>query len=392
MHAAATERNYARLHRIGVALCVLTFMLIVWGGHVNTTRSGMAFPDWPTSNAAPMVTYAPSEWLMQGDRFWEHGHRLLASLVGLVTVILGVGIYRTLPASARPNKMIVGLMAVVLGIIVTAIVGFNNMPSGMMETFMIVLAVLLGAFLVRAARSNGDHRLMWLALAAFVGVCLQGAFGGYTVRNNLPDWTSTSHGMLAEFFFMIVLGITMLTSQRWRTAERADVPVSAGVRTLITTTWGITFLQFFLGALTRHTDAWGVSVTWPQWSDDAFFPSQHMLQHAQVVIHLAHRTLAYVVAILVVWQWIAVMRARTQVPALVKTTSIGAALVGVQILLGALILWTARGEIATTLHVMTGVLLLLLMTITMYNAHRLYHFGGNAQVVPGGSVAGQGTR
>jgi heme A synthase len=56
MDTAATDRKYARLHRIGVTLCVLTFMLIVWGGHVNTTRSGMAFPDWPTSNAAPMVT------------------------------------------------------------------------------------------------------------------------------------------------------------------------------------------------------------------------------------------------------------------------------------------------------------------------------------------------
>lgn len=391
MDTAATDRKYARLHRIGVTLCVLTFMLIVWGGHVNTTRSGMAFPDWPTSNAAPMVTYAPSEWLMQGDRFWEHGHRLLASLVGFVTVMLGIGIYRTLPASARPNRVIIGVMSVVLGIIVTAIVGFNNMPAGLMETFMIALAVMLGWFLVRAARSTQEHRLMWLALAAFVGVCLQGAFGGYTVRNNLPDWTSTTHGMLAELFFMMVLGITMLTSRRWRSAQRTDARVGRGLRTLIATTWGVTFLQFFLGALTRHTDAWGVSVAWPQWSDEGFFPAQHLLQHAQVVIHLAHRTTAYIVAVLIVWQWIAVMRSRAELRALVGTTSVGAALVGVQILLGALILWTSRGELATTLHVMTGVLLLLLMTMTMYNAYRLYRFVGT-QVVPAGSMAGQGTR
>ncbi|RPI65911.1 MAG: hypothetical protein EHM43_12085, partial [Ignavibacteriae bacterium] len=79
---APADRN--KIYRTAVTLGVLTFMLIVWGGHVNTTRSGMAFPDWPTSNYAPMVTYAPSEWLWQGDRFWEHSHRRFAMLVSMV--------------------------------------------------------------------------------------------------------------------------------------------------------------------------------------------------------------------------------------------------------------------------------------------------------------------
>ena len=43
------------IHRVAIVLCVLTFGLIVWGGHVNTTRSGMAFPDWPTSNIGVAV-------------------------------------------------------------------------------------------------------------------------------------------------------------------------------------------------------------------------------------------------------------------------------------------------------------------------------------------------
>ncbi|MFZ9870875.1 MAG: hypothetical protein ACO3E0_06965, partial [Candidatus Kapaibacteriota bacterium] len=39
-----------------------------------------------------------------------------------------------------------------------------------------------------------------------------------------------------------------------------------------------------------------------------------------------------------------------------------------QVLLGAAILWTARGELVTTLHVMTGVTLLVLNTLSLYTA------------------------
>jgi len=53
-----------------------------------------------------------------------------------------------------------------------------------------------------------------------------------------------------------------------------------------------------------------------------------------------------------------------------RTALVAAILVLVQILLGAMILWTYRGEIVTTMHVMTGVALLLLNTITMYSTFR----------------------
>lgn len=352
-----------KIYRTALTLCVLTFMLIVWGGHVNTTRSGMAFPDWPTSNFAPMVTYAPSEWLWQGDRFWEHGHRLFASLVGLVTTLLVVLAYRSTPKTDRPKSVIVGFIGLVFVTVASAITGFNHMPTGVMEGFMVLLAMALIGFLVFASRVQGDQRILWLSLAAFAGVCLQGAFGGYTVRNNLPDWTSTTHGMLAEIFFMIVIGITFLVRRPSSSVQRSNT----NHRLIASVTWGLTFVQFFLGALTRHTDSWGVSVSWPQWSDEGFFPSGDMMQYGQVLIHLVHRTTAYIVALFVVVQWW--MMRRTDNALVRRTTTLGTILVFVQILLGASILWTARGELVTTLHVMVGVALLALNTLVFYSAN-----------------------
>lgn len=353
---------------MSVVLCVMTFGLIVWGGHVNTTRSGMAFPDWPTSNLSPMVTYEPSQWLWAKDKFWEHGHRLFAAVVGIVTTIMLIVAVRITPKNHRPHRAIGVVIGVVLATIVTAMLGMHSMPPGFMETFMFGLAVLMTAFLVKVTRTSPESRLVWLALSAFVGVCLQGTFGGYTVRNNLPDWTSTTHGILAEVFLLIIIGIALLTSRSWN-AARSLPTMSRNAMMLVATTWGLTFIQFVLGALTRHTDSWGVSVTFPQWSDESFFPSSDLWIQSQVVIHFLHRTTAYAVALFVVAQYLVVRK--DGAPGDVRRTSLLAVLlVLVQIVLGAMILWTFRGELVTTMHVMTGVALLVLNSVTMYSTFR----------------------
>lgn len=388
----AHDRPRPWLHGLAVALCVVTFALIVWGGHVNTTRSGMAFPDWPTSNAEAMITYAPSKWLMENDKFWEHGHRLLATVVGLMTVVLGIGLYRAAPRERRPGAVLLGLMGAILVTMASAIVGFNHMPAGVMEGVMMLLALLMVGLLGYAFRVERRYRPVWLGAAAFVSVCLQGAFGGYTVRNNLPDWTSTTHGMLAEIFFMTILAIALATSRAWNQVDTVLPTMRGGLRLVVTSTWALTVVQFFLGALTRHSDAWGVSLDFPEWSEEGFFPSAEMMQYGQVVIHLVHRTAAYVVAAAVVAQWYLVRRQRAG--RLSLTTSLAAIAVFVQIALGAAILFTHRGELVTTMHVMTGVVLLALNTITMYTMYRFFRIPssseirhGNVQAVGNGGLS-----
>ena len=380
-HESTPVTGHRMIHRVAVVLCVLTFGLIVWGGHVNTTRSGMAFPDWPTSNLAPMVTYSPSEWLWAKDRFWEHGHRLFATVVGIVTTLLLVLAYRSTPKGERPGKALAGLIVIVFLTIASAVLGVNNMPMSFMELFMVALGVMTVSLVVKAIRTDASQRVVWLALAAFTAVCLQGSFGGYTVRHNLPDWTSTSHGVLAQLFLMIVLAIALQTSAAWQDRRRQGA-LSTSTSVLVSATWSLTFMQFVLGALTRHTDSWGVSVTFPQWSDAGFFPSAEMLQYPQVVIHFIHRSLAYVVAIAIILQYLR-LRADGAPIDVRRTSALSLALVGLQILLGAGILWTARGELVTTLHVMIGVIILISNAVTLLSVRRQPRTQGHVQSVIG---------
>jgi len=186
---------------------------------------------------------------------------------------------------------------------------------------------------------------------------------------------------------MIIIGIALLSSASWN-ARRTQPSVRPFTMSVVALTWGLTFLQFVLGALTRHTDAWGASVTFPQWSEDGFLPSPDMWQYAQVTIHFLHRTTAYLVAIFVIVQYFIVRR--DGAPRDVRRSSMFAALlVLVQVFLGAMILWTYRGELVTTLHVMTGVVLVILNTITMYSTFRRPLTQPSTAALPS-VVAGQG--
>lgn len=82
-------------HRWAWLLAATTFPLIWWGGYTTTTDAGMAFQDWMTSDGYFMLTYP---WLEStGAKFIEHGHRLLAVLVGILTICLVVVTHRCEP-------------------------------------------------------------------------------------------------------------------------------------------------------------------------------------------------------------------------------------------------------------------------------------------------------
>lgn len=216
---------------------------------------------------------------------------------------------------------------------------------------MIAMALTLVGFVVAAFRSTEQRRILWLCLAAFAGVCLQGAFGGYTVRHQLPVWTSTVHGMLAEVFFTIVLAIVMLS--RTRVAHQQQAPHSHALQRVVVGTWLLIGIQFLLGALTRHSESWGVSSSWPMWDSTSFLPSAELWQYPQVAIHFIHRTMAYVVGAVILLQWWQARQTSFGRLALMQVV-----LVVIQVALGAGIIFTAREEVTTTAHVMVGVVLL----------------------------------
>ena len=130
------------LHRYAKFVSAATVLLLVAGGLVTSTGSGLAVPDWPTSYGWNMFTFPMKH--MVGGIFYEHGHRLIASGVGFLTIVLAIWIWR---AEARRWMRVLG----------------------------------------------------FTALAA---VCVQGLLGGITVLYFLPTAVSTAHAGLAQMFLL----------------------------------------------------------------------------------------------------------------------------------------------------------------------------------------------
>src|SRR5213593_193706 len=129
------------LHRCALFLACSTAFLIFVGGLVTSNEAGLSVPDWPTTYGWNMFSFPYSKWV--GGIFYEHGHRLLASFVGFLTVLLTIWTW------AKENRAWV----------------------------------------------------RWLSAAALGAVLLQGILGGLTVIFLLPAWISTLHACLAQTFF-----------------------------------------------------------------------------------------------------------------------------------------------------------------------------------------------
>jgi len=87
-------------HRVSIVLLAVVFPLIWVGGLVTTTDAGMAVPDWPNTYNYNMFAYPVRDWFFgPWDLFVEHGHRLLGTLAGILSILLVVVTYWKDPRS-----------------------------------------------------------------------------------------------------------------------------------------------------------------------------------------------------------------------------------------------------------------------------------------------------
>lgn len=175
-----------RAHRLAVLTAAATGVLIVFGGLVTNTGAALAVPDWPTTFGHNMFLFPWSQ--MVGGVFYEHSHRLLGSLVGLLTLALAAVLW----------------------------------PRG--------------------------GRLRALGIAAVVAVIAQGVVGGLRVVL-LTDGLAMVHGPLAQGFFALVVAIALITSERM---ARPAPALDGGTRGLTLVAALLVYLQIVFGALLTH--------------------------------------------------------------------------------------------------------------------------------------------
>src|SRR4029453_15023562 len=76
------------LHRYTVVVAICTLFLVVAGGLVTSNDAGLSVPDWALSYGKLMPP-------MEGGIFFEHGHRMVATTVGMLTIVLAIWLWRS---------------------------------------------------------------------------------------------------------------------------------------------------------------------------------------------------------------------------------------------------------------------------------------------------------
>jgi cytochrome c oxidase assembly protein subunit 15 len=316
--ATLTERRYNKwLNRFIWFTAFATLLLICSGGMVTSKNVGLAVPDWPTTFGYNMFLFPVSKWI--GGVLFEHTHRLIASTVGFLTLILAFWLWRD---EDRPSVKTLGLLAV-------------------------------------------------------AGVILQGILGGLRVTM-LKDQIGIFHACLAQAFLGLIVLIGVMRSNFWRSFADANVnPVK--FRTIkmiaIATTIAI-YAQLALGATMRHQHKDLAVLDFPT-ANGAWIPDTSAAALAkinawrdaralsdvdafQIWLQMAHRFVALLIGILVIWFAVRVRRLRhwSRAPILSGLSILWIALFFLQFTLGASTIWNNKAADIATAHVAVGAIML----------------------------------
>ncbi len=179
-------------HYLAILTSGTTVALILAGGLVTSMNAGLAVPDWPTSFGYHMFLFPWAK--MVGGIFYEHSHRLLGSLVGILTILTAATLWLR-----EPRKWV-----------------------------------------------------RWLGIAAIFLVIVQGLLGGFRVIS-LKLLLAIIHACVAQLYFGLMVSLAVFTSKSWL----ADIPApgesDAGTRKIALFTVGLIYIQTIFGAVLRHT-------------------------------------------------------------------------------------------------------------------------------------------
>lgn len=292
------------------------FVLVALGAFTTSIGAGMAFSDWPLSNGS----VNPHGWLTEIDKFAEHSHRLSASLMSTITIILAAWLWLT-----EERRWLRRVAYFAVGLVLTqALVGglrvlFDNLQVDLVSTSLGRLFAML-------------------------------------------------HAVLAQAFVCTLFSIAIASSRPWiEGASRWTGPTQVRLRKLGTWCVVLLFIQLSVASVVRHSFAGLAIPTFPFST-----PAGGWLPAAwdfRVGIHFTHRLMAGVIAIALVTLVVQLWR-DPAVPAALRW--LGLALIGLislQIYVGAQIIWTGRSVYMTTGHVVIGALTLAVTFLLTFFMH-----------------------
>src|SRR5437868_12215621 len=189
----SSAKSNTCLNRFAWFTAVATLLLICSGGMVTSRGVGLPVPDWPTTFGYNMFLFPVSKWV--GGILFEHTHRLIASAVGFLTIVLTIWLWR----------------------------------------------------------SESRRWVRNLGLIALAGVILQGILGGLRVTM-LKDEIGIFHACVAQAFLALLVVIGLVTTNFWRSLEEIDIKPKKfpPIRRLVIAITLAIYVQLALGATMRH--------------------------------------------------------------------------------------------------------------------------------------------
>jgi heme a synthase len=303
----ASSRPSPALHRYAILCATATFVLIFVGGLVTSTGSALAVPDWPLAYGRLVPK------LVGGVRF-EYGHRVVAGVVVVLTLVLAGWIWR-----AEPRRWV-----------------------------------------------------LKLALAAFTLIIVQAILGGITVLLLLPLPIAVAHAATAQAFFCLMVAIALFTNPRFGTYRTIATNYARPRLTVLPTlTTAVIYIQILVGAVMRHLGAGTAIPDFPLSFGEVVPP----FFSVYVGINFAHRCGALVVSFFVIWTVVRVLRFHRDDAYLRRPAIALLVLLALQIMLGAFTVWSGRAVLPTTAHVAAGAAVL---ATSLALAIRSFALGGLA--------------
>jgi heme a synthase len=320
------------LHVLTLLTAVATFLLIFMGGLVTSHGAGMSVPDWPNSYGYNMFLFPPRLWI--GGILYEHTHRLMATVVGALSIVLALWAWRV----------------------------------------------------------ESRRWVRCLAASILLLVIIQGVLGGLRVVLVKLD-LAIVHACVAQAFFCLAALMATVTSRWWIEAEELSLTPEAnyGRHLIVAGTIAVTLIyaQLIVGATMRHVGA-GLAIPDIPLAYGRLIPrtdAASMLLYnrhrawvlnlppvtaAQIWLHMGHRVGAVLVALFLLSVCCLVFVRFPAVHALLIPAASLIVLTVTQLALGILTVMKRKPADIASAHVAIGALTLVTMFVLTVRAFRLF--------------------
>jgi heme a synthase len=341
-------------HRFSLFTLAIGALLIWWGAAVTTKDVGLAVPDWPLC----FGRINPEGWYRVPALLLEHGHRWIASTVGLLVLAQ----YFWVAAKYKPNTT-EAIIIILCGVGYLTLVNMGQLAAA---AFILFLAF---SWLFMTWLGQRWHLLRGLTTLALFLVIVQASLGGLRVLK-MSNAYGIVHGTLGQLFYCLLILIAFASSRTWQEGKlQLTATTAQKARAWSLALFLTVFTQLVIGATLRHTQRDHLAAS------DLLTTAGHYIPPtlpADVFLLFLHKSWGLLTAALLIHVALQAHRWLLSLPRLRFVPVLLLYLPAIQVTLGIFVILTGKSFWITNFHVINGLTLLsmsFLLATTLWGSH-----------------------